>query len=329
MAMISHPESKEQILSAFQKLLAEKKKYDSKVSTKEEEAEKVKNKELIEVASTYTVDSIVNGMASLQLNFGGIINDLSERLTTEVDKLDELKRAIAIEKQSLENLQEIRLVADALYILNQEHQEKLETLDNQTATQKEAIEKEQTQLRKAWEKEQAEFEVAVAEESEILVKKRTEEKADYTYEIERLRKVELDEYEEAKRQQERELSEDNKEKQKDWTVRETYLNENQAEFEENEKKIAGFEEELKKAYVKAKDDAIKEADRDAKVKTDLLEKDWEATQQGYDLKIASLEATLERQNEQINNLISQLQEATKQAQELAMRAVQSSSSKSE
>jgi hypothetical protein len=63
--------------------LADKKQHESKVSTKGEEAEKEKNQELIKVASTYTVDSIVNGMASLQLNFGSIINDVSARLTTE------------------------------------------------------------------------------------------------------------------------------------------------------------------------------------------------------------------------------------------------------
>lgn len=325
MAIISQPETKEQILSAFQKLLAEKKKNESKVYTKEEEAKKEKNQELIEVAANYTVDSIVNGMAALQLNFGSAIHDLSERLSTEVSKLDELKQAIAIENQHLENLQQIRLVADALHILNQEHQEKLQTLESQATLQKETIEKEKNQLRKAWEKEQAEFTLSVTEENELLVKQRTQEKADYDYEIDRLRKVELDRYEQAKREQERTLKEQNQEKEKDWQEREKYLTDHQAEFAENEKKIAGFEEELKKAYIKAKEEAIKEAEREAKVKTDLFEKDWESTQQGYDLKVASLEATISRQNEQINNLIAQLQEATKQAQELAMKAFQSSS----
>ena len=324
MAIISQPETKEQILSAFQKLLAEKKKNESKVYTKEEAAKKEKNQELIEVAATYTVDSIVNGMASLQLNFGSIIHDLSARLSTEFSKLDELKQAIAIEKQHLENLQQIRLVADALHILNQEHQEKLQTLENQAALQKKVIEKEKNQLRKAWEKEQAEFELSVAEENELLLKQRAQEKADYDYEMERLRKVEMDRYEETKRQQQRSLKEQNEEKEKDWQVREKYLEDNQAEFAENENKIAGFEEELKKAYIKAKEEAIKEAEREAKVKTDLFEKEWESTQQGYDLKVTSLEATIQRQNEQINNLIAQLQEATKQAQELAMKAFQSS-----
>jgi len=62
MSQATPKDSKEQILKAFRQLLAEQKQIESKVATKEEEAEKEKNKELLEVASTYTVDSIVNGM---------------------------------------------------------------------------------------------------------------------------------------------------------------------------------------------------------------------------------------------------------------------------
>jgi hypothetical protein len=50
-------DSKTKILEAFQRLIAEKQKIDSKVATKEEEAEKEKNKKITEIASTYTVDS--------------------------------------------------------------------------------------------------------------------------------------------------------------------------------------------------------------------------------------------------------------------------------
>jgi DNA repair exonuclease SbcCD ATPase subunit len=318
-------DSKTQILAAFRQLLTASAQIESKVATKEEEAEKEKNKQLLEVASTYTVDSIVNGMASLQLDFGSIIADLSQRLSAESSKLEELKRAIAVETENLEQLRKIRLVADALYILRQEHQEKMQALTDDTTRQQEAIEKDMTQTRKAWEKEQAEFETKVAEETELLTKQREQEAADYQYEIERERKIEMDEYEEEKRLQERTLQETNQEKEKVWVEREKFLADNREEFEANQKKIEGFEEELKKAYIKAKEDAIKDADREAKIKSDLLEKEWESTQQGHELKITSLEAVIERQTAQIAELTAQLQAATNQAQQLAMRAFQPSS----
>lgn len=318
-------DSKAKIMADFQQLLTERKKIESKVATKEEEAEKEKNQQLLEVASTYTTDSIVKGLADLQLDFGSIIAQLSEKLATETSKLDELKRAIAIETEHLDELHQIRVVADALHILTQEHQEKLTSLDNNAAIQQEAIEKEMTQKRKVWQKEQEDFEGVVAEEAELLVKQRERETADYNYEVERLRKIEMDEYEEQKRFQERSLQENHREKEKTWADREKFLEDNRAEFEENQQKIAKFEEELKQAYIKAKEEAIADVKREAKVKSDLFEKEWEGTKQAYELTLQSLNTTIERQTQEIADITAQLQAAMRQAQDLAMRAFQSSS----
>jgi len=313
-------EGKSQIMSAFDKLIAEYKKGDSKVATKEEEAEKEKNEQLLETVADYTVDRIVNQTASLQLDFGGIINELTEKLDGESSKLQELKKAIAIETENLKELRKVRLVADRLYILRQEHEEQLKILQDNTARQQEAIEKEMAQTRKNWEREQQEFEIQIAEAAEILANTREKEAADYQYEIERVRKIEMDEYEEYKRQQERKMQENARDKEKIWVEREQYLAENEAEFEANKKKIEGFEAKLKEEYQKAKDKAIKKALDEAKVKSNLFAKEWEASQQGYELKLQSLQSTIARQTEEITELNRQLQEVTTQAQNLAMRA---------
>lgn len=318
-------DSKEQILAAFNKLFAQYKNTESKVATKEEEAEKDKNQELLETVSNYTVDNIVNGVASLQLDFGAIVTELSQKLEEESTKLNDLRRAIVVESEYLEQLRKVRLVADALYILRQEHQEKMEVLASETSQEQEAVEKAMAQVRKAWLKEQEDFTEKTTEEQELLIKSRQQEADKYEYEIVRDRKIEMDEYEEVKRQQERELAEEDSEKEKGWQEREKYLTDNQAEFAENEQKVEGFEEELKQAYGKAKDEAIKEATKEANVKANLIEKEWEAAKQGYELKVESLQRSIERQTEQINELTAQLQAATNQAQQLAMRAFQGSS----
>lgn len=194
--MVATKDSKEQISKAFQQILTERKRIDSRIATKEEEAEKEKNKQILEVASTYTVDSIVKGLADLQLEFGTIVNGLSEKLTKEAGKLDELNRAISVETQHLQELQQVRIVADALHLLTQEHQENLKTLEQNSANQRETIEKDMAEKRKLWEKEQQDFENNVRERNELLVKERQLKEADYQYELERKRKVETDEYEE-------------------------------------------------------------------------------------------------------------------------------------
>ena len=320
MTLATAKDSKSKILQNFQQILADKKKIESKVETKEQSAEKAKNKQLLEVASTYTIDSIVKGLADLQLDFGSITSGLSEKLKQESSKLDELKRAIEIEAQQLQELQQIRVVADAFHILTEEHQEKLTVLEQNAANQREILEKDTTQKCKTWGKEQQEFETAVQEKTAFTIKQRLGEVADYQYDLQRERKIETDAYEETKRTSERDLQESTREKEKNWVEREKLLSDNQAEFEKNQTKAAGFEEELKQAYVKAKEEAIQEVSREAKVKADLVDKEWEGSKQGYELKVQSLQQTIERQTEQIAEISAQLQATMKQAQDLAMKA---------
>ena len=320
MSQMTYPEGKDRILAAFNQLLQQYQKAESKVATKEEAAEKIKNQELVTKATDYTVDNIVNGMALLQLEFGSAINGLTENLTTESIKLEELKKAIAVEKNHLQQLSQVRIVADTLHILQQEHQGKLRLLEEKTSQQQEEISKEAENYRKQWEKEQAEFDNRIQEEDRLLQQKREQEEADFQYELARQRKIETDEYVEHKRQQEIELADIRTEKEKNWQEREQYLADNLQEFTENTQKIATFEEKIKEAYNKAKGNAIKEAERKAKVESDLLEKEWEAEKQGYEFKIEALQATIERQISQISELTAQLQETNTQSQNLAMRA---------
>ncbi len=323
--MVATKNSKEQIFKAFGQILTDRKKFESKIATKEEEAEKKKNKQLLELASTYTIDSIVKGLANLQLEFGSIVNNLTEKLATEASKLDELRKAITIETQYLQELQQIRVVVDAQHILTQEHQENLQSLEQNSTNQREALEKDITEKHKFWEKEQAEFESAIQEQNELLIKERQRNEANHQYELERKHKIESDEYEELKRTQERELQEKNQEKEKQWTERTRILADRQPLFNEYQQKMDACPHELEDAVKKAREEAIKEVYQDAKVKADLLEKEWESTKQGYEFKIQSLDQTVQKQIEQIENLSVQLQAALNQSQALAMRAFENSS----
>jgi hypothetical protein len=311
---------RDQILQSFQEILIQKKQREYQVATKEEEAEKEKNKQLLAIANTYTIDNIVRGLADLQLDFGNIINSLSERLDSEAGKLDQLQRAIAIETQNLQQLQKVRVVADALHLLRQEHQEKLRAIEHEISSKTEALEKEMAQTRKTWQQEQQEFETKIQEAQDLRQKQRQQEEADYTYELERQRKIDADRYEQEKRSLEIKIADQSQCKDKSWAEREQFISQNQARFEDYLTQVSGLEEELKQAYIKAKEEAIQDVTREEKVKADLFDKEWEGSQQGYELKISALEATIQGHNEQIRELSAQLQEATKQAKDLAQMA---------
>ncbi|WP_066383040.1 MULTISPECIES: hypothetical protein [unclassified Anabaena] len=327
MTTVAIKDSKQQLIQAFQQIITEQKQLESKIATKQEEADKAKNQEILAVASTYTVDSIVKGLADLQLEFGSTINSLSEKLTTENAKLDELNRAIDIETQHLQELQKIRIVADALDILNQEHQEKLKTLEQDIASKREILEKEISIKRKDWQKEQAEYEEALQVYEDSLAKQRQQEQEEYQYKLTTSRQLNTDNYESKKRLLEREILETTQQKEKDWTEREKVIAERQSLFNEYQQKVANFSKELEEAIKKSREEAIKETSQKAKVEADLFEKEWEGSKQSYELQIQALEETIQKQAEQIESISTQLQATLKQAQDLAMKAFDSSASK--
>ena len=316
--------SQEQIMAALQQLLVQNQAAEGKIETKEQIAEKEKNQDLLTKVADYTVDNIVNRMATVQLDFSNLTKEIGDRLTTESEVLTELKKAIKVEQEKLVELRQVRLVADALYILRQEHQEKIKLLESQTAEAENQINEQQEKNRKIWTKEQAEFEILIAESAELLHRKREQDESDYQYHLEVERKHEMDEYEETKRVQERELKLANQEKNKSWQEREEILANQETEFNTNQEKIAGFEEQINTQVNKARGEAIKEASKEAEVKANLIEKEWEATQQGLEFKIHSLEAKIHQQNEEIEGIMAQLQNATEQSQNLALRAFQPS-----
>lgn len=315
-------DSKDNIMSAFTKLLAEYKLKQSKIETKEETVEKEKNKALLAKVADYTVNNIVNSMANLQLDFSNLTKEIAIRLQAESDILIQLKKAITVETEKLVELQKIRLASDALYILRKEHQERLITLENDINTALNNITLQQEKYRKNWEKEDTEFTIRIAEELELLIENRQQLEADFTYQIQLTRKVQNDEFEEIKRNQERELTLTNLDKNKLWQQRETILINEEKEFNNNKKQIEGFDEQIKTEVNKTRADAIKEADREAQVKVNLLEKEWESTKQGYEFKLQSLETKIQQQTQQIEAIMTQLQNATNQAQNLALKAFQ-------
>jgi hypothetical protein len=310
------------IATAFSELLQQYQQNKLQIATKEEEVAKTQAQVLLVKTRNYTVDNIVNGMAALQLSFGNIVGELAEELTSESDKLQELKKAIAIEGDHLERLKQVRLVADALYLLNQEHQAKKDTLQANTTQIRETIEGEILQTKQEWLIEETEFANQVQEAAELSIQQRELAEADYQYELARQRTIEQDQYETDQRLQEREIAELEAAKAKDWSKREKYLAEHKAEFTQHQEAIANFETQLKEEYGKAKGKAIKDAEQKYQVATELKEKEWAAIEQGYELKIASLTSILEHQTEQVAEITRQLQEANAQAQNLAMQAFQ-------
>lgn len=317
--------SKDEILKSFKLLSQRHEQQAALIATRAQEAEKAREAALVEKATTYTVESIINGLASLQLSFSDELERLAQTLQVESSKLEELQRAITIEEARLGELRNIQVAAEALAIQARENKDELAAFKADATHQHTELETEISDTRAQWQREAEEHQAALVAYEAELKKARAQEEADFQYELERKRKIELDKREDRKRAQEREIADTDAVKAREWAAREQVLADAAAELQALRDKAAAFPAELEAEVNATREDAIKKATAEAKITSELEEKEWQGNFEVFELRIASLEATITSQTAQIEKLQSQLHEAAQQSQQLAVKAIEGAS----
>ncbi len=325
MTSVNTPMSRDDVLKTFAPLLHSYGQGPAQVATKAEAAEQAKTHDIVERAASYTVESIIKSLADLQVNLGGAIDSLADRLELEASKLGELRHALAAESRRLHGLRNTRVAAEALEILIQDHKKKVQVLDDKAANERAELEDKIGKQRDAWAREQTDRAAAQAEGEANLAKERRAKEEQYSYEIERQRKLSADEYAEKKRLQERSLAESGAAKDKNWGEREQLLTAATAEIEALRAKVEGLPRQLEEESKKARERAIGRIGGEAKHEAELLEKESAANIQVYELKIKSIEERIARQVAQVNDLQKQLVTALEQTQILAQKAIEGTS----
>jgi hypothetical protein len=183
-----------------------------------------------------------------------------------------------------------------------------------------------TEKKTAWQKEQAGHARFIKERDESTKKKEQREAAEYKYDLELQRKLDIDRYEQEQEQLKKALENFETSKRREWAEREKRITEQEIEFETLQTEVETFPKELESVVKKARDEGSKMAQRQTKVTADLRAKEAEGERRVYELKIQSLEEVIQKQLAQIKALSTQLDAAAKQAQALAMKAIEGSSS---
>lgn len=315
--------SKDQVLVLFPQL-AQKRKAESRVVTREEEARKARDREAAEAAAAHTVEGIVKGLAGLQLDFAKVVDDLATRLGAEAGKLGELRDAIVIVGAEAERVNDIKIAADALHVLRLEHRQQTMALEDRAARQRNELGDEAARARAAWAKEAEQTQAARKDAEGRAHRERERAEADYVYQFGRDRALEDDAFEERKRKVERELSQAQGQNEKRWGERERLLTEGRGEYEANARRLESLPQELDEAVKKAREESIRDAHQEAEVRAELFGKEVEASHKVFALKIEALEQVARRQLEQIESLTGQLHVALREGQELALKAIEGS-----
>lgn len=322
MAAAHEPKTREEIQKEFTQLLRIHEQRASQISTKAEEAEQVKDRELVEQAAGYTVESIINSLAKLQLGFGSAVEAISGQLQAESSKLGELKRAIEVESQRLDRLRSTVVAAEALAILKQDGQQRLAALAEQAEAARKRLDEETAALREQWQREREEAEAAATELEQSQAKERKQAEEDHAYERERLAKVQTDDDAVRRTALDRTLTDEEAAKAKDWAAREKVLSERATEIEELRTKVAGFPTALEEAANKARDKAIAAVNREAKFELEMLDKEHDGNVKVFELKVQTLEQRIERQTTLIADLNTKLDATIAKSQNLAEQAFQ-------
>lgn len=323
----SEKNTKTEILTAFDELLKEKKAIEAmmqgvnevRTNGKQPTAE-VTPKPL--QPKPPKMDDLLTSLTQLQFCFGGAVSDLSEKLTLEAFKLQEVRQTVASETEQLAALHGLQATEYSLDTLLQQYGESYKAFNVELGQRREVIEQESYQAKKAWAKEQEEHRITLKERNETLNKTRQRDTKEYTYNLTLKRKLSTDEYEQEKKALYQELEEFQQVQEKQWAEREKVIAEREKQFEDLKLKVEALPKDWETAIKKAKEEGKGIAHYQAKVKADLAAKDVEGSKRFYELRIQSLQETLQNQETRIQNLSKQLDSALKQVQDLAVKAIE-------
>ncbi|HIK04372.1 MAG TPA: hypothetical protein IGS40_06605 [Trichormus sp. M33_DOE_039] len=323
--------TKAEILQAYEDLLKETSSLKSQINqvSKEKqpvtpaqpkaEVNKVMNQSAtIQQKMNYTIESL----AKIQLGFGSAANELSEKLTTQASKLEEMRKSVEKEVEQLKELHDLEVNDDTLDTLITAYEDNSKAYQNEFEQRYDLLSQEMLSEATAWQKEQEEYNKTIKEENDNLSKNRQRESAEYKYNLELQRRLNTEEYEQQQKVLYQELEEGQQEVEKQWNEREKVIAEREKQFDEYKTKVESFPKEKEAAIKKATEEGKGIAHYQAKVKSDLYGKEVEGQKRFYEQRLQSLEQTITNQESRLQNLSKQLESALKQVQDLAVKAIE-------
>ncbi len=272
------------------------------------------------------IGGIIKGLIGLRSGLGISTSSLQQRLTTEASRLADLRQeanAIISDLNSLHDIEEINdktldnLVADYKTIS--------EKFQDELSEHREAAELEQEEASDTWKREQDEHRRLTRERDAQLKKTRDREAAEYEYDLSQRRAVDEDAYQLTLKQAKSELDALKEAKDIEWTEREESIAKQETEFAELQTKVEALPAQKTAALKKAKEEGANVAKRQAKIKADLLNAEIQGKENVYQLRVDKLEETISKNNTLIEDLTTQLRTAQRQAQELAVKAIEGAS----
>ena len=333
---VSQAMTKKEIIEEYNRLLDALK---EEMAAREEaerkltELQKRKDRQAQDLAREITASSVHEGIAKLKQLIGATLNELSDKMAEQAEQLEQLNRAIELQKARLKELHDIEYAADTMKKLASAYDEerarleaefkaRLAELEESYAKKQEELEKAYAEKRTALEQEIAEERAKWEREREETLRAREREEAEYRYQLERDRRLLEEEHADRKAALERELTRLREETERKLKEREEALRKREEELERMREEIEAFPERLAAAVEQARVEARAEVEKEMEQRLKLaqLERDWEKKM--LEQTIAHLQEGNRSLEEELKGLHLELQETRRQLTALAERAME-------
>jgi hypothetical protein len=274
------------------------------------------------------MDAVIKGLNQLGEQFNTALSQLSTNLLVEATHLKDICTNVGDENARLATLYALTIEEDTLSVLLKQYTDTAQQYEETLKQKREEVDKAWLEKTQAWQKEKEESSQRLQEQENTDKKTQKRDETEYRYDLTLKRNLTDEEYAQQQKQQQQALEMLKEQRYKEWEEREKALAEREKQFEESKAKVEKFPKDLEAAIKKAKDEGTGIARHQAKNKADLLAKELAGEEEVYRLRIKALEEEVAKQSTQLDRLNQQLEAALKQVQELAVKAIEGSSSHS-
>lgn len=315
--------TKKEMLQAYNEMLEHLKQQREAELRPEAGIEEKQIKQAVEVTDALSTERIVQELSGLKLEMGQLLGQVSERLEEEVARYRQVKKAVEVKEQELQEIYEIEKSALSLAALIDAQHQKREETEAELAARKEELTREIETLRAEWENEKKLHEAEIKERDAAEKKQREREREEYQYTFQREQQLAREQFEDEKARQEREIAYRREQMEREFAEREKAVAEKEGELEELRQRVSAFPKELESAVNKAVKEAVQRTELEAKSREELLTKQFEGERDVLTTRIDSLEKTVAEQSDQITKLSEQTDKAHGQVQTIAIKAIES------
>jgi hypothetical protein len=272
------------------------------------------------------MEEMIELLGQLGEKFNTALSQLSTNLLVEASNLKDVRTDVDDESSRLATLYNLEVEENSLGDLLKQYSDTAKQYQEALKQKREEAENAWFEKNQAWQTEKEETEQRLQEKK--IADEKTHQREDGKYRYDLTLKRDIGEEDDTLLRKKQQLSSDELEetRRKAWAEHEKVLAEREKQFEEYKNKVERFPKELETAIKKSKDEGTGIARHQAKIKADLVAKEFSGDEEVYQLKIRGLEEKVATQSTQIDKLSKQLEAALKQAQELAVKAIEGTSS---